>query len=52
MSNIAHDYIEDYIRQLIPEKPLNIKGLEKYASENNVPIIRPEVAQFLTVCLG
>jgi len=51
MSNIAHDYIEDYIRQLIPEKPLNIKELEKYASENNVPIIRPEVAQFLTVLI-
>lgn len=51
MSNIAHDYIEEYIRQLIPEKPLNIKELEKYASENNVPIIHPEVAQFLTVLI-
>lgn len=51
MSSIAHDYIEDYIRNLIPERSGNIKRMEDYAIENNVPIIHPEVAQFLRVLI-
>ncbi|QCX32726.1 O-methyltransferase [Caloramator sp. E03] len=51
MSNIAHDYIEEYIRSLIPESIGYIKTLEEYAKENNVPIIHPEVAQFLRVLI-
>lgn len=51
MSNIAHDYIEEYIRGLIPQKEGHIKSMEEYAAENNVPIIHPEVGQFLKVLI-
>lgn len=51
MSNIAHDYIEEYIRGLIPEKQDHIKSMEEYAKEKNVPIIHPEVGQFLKVLI-
>lgn len=51
MSNIAHDYIEEYIRGLITEKEGHIKGMEDYAIQNNVPIIHPEVGQFLKVLI-
>lgn len=51
MSNIAHDYIEEYIRNLIPERKGHIKVMEDYALENNVPIVHPEVAQFLRVLI-
>lgn len=51
MSNISHDYIEEYIRSLLPPRIGTIGELEKYAIENNVPIIHPEVAQFLRVLI-
>lgn len=51
MSNINNSYIEDYIRALLPEKEDAYKAMEKYAEENHIPIIEPEVAQFLTVQL-
>lgn len=51
MSNISHDYIEEYIRGLIPEKQGYIKIMEDYAGEKNVPIIHPEVGQFLKVLI-
>lgn len=51
MSNIAHDFIEEYIRGLIPPKEGYIKSMEEYAAQNNVPIIHPEVGQFLRVLI-
>ncbi|MDF2673719.1 MAG: O-methyltransferase [Clostridiales bacterium] len=51
MSNISHDYIEEYVRGLIPEKQGYIKIMEDYAVEKNVPIIHPEVGQFLKVLI-
>lgn len=51
MSNINNNYIEEYIRELLPEKEASFKAMEKYAGENHIPIIEPEVAQFLTVQL-
>lgn len=51
MSNISHDYIEKYIRELLPDRHGKIKEMEQYAHENNVPIIHPEVAQFLRVVI-
>lgn len=50
MDKINRDYIEEYIRELIPEK-YKLKDIEEYAMENHVPIIQPEVAQFLRVML-
>ena len=51
MSNIAHDYIEDYIRSLLPENHGIMAEMEQYAKENGVPIVHPEVAQFLKVMI-
>lgn len=45
------EYIEDYIREVIPESPEFLRKLEEYAEENHVPIIHPEVAQFMNVLL-
>lgn len=51
MSNISHDYIEEYIRELLPKSEGHIKVMEDYAVENNVPIIHPEVAQLLRIII-
>lgn len=51
MSNISHDYIEEYVRGLLPQRQGVILEMEDYALENNVPIIHPEVAQFLRVLI-
>jgi predicted O-methyltransferase YrrM len=47
MSNITYDYIDDYLKSLIPDRDGNIGDLEKYAKENLVPIVHKEVALFL-----
>lgn len=49
MSRIVNQYIEDYIRGIIPKKDDLFTQMEKYAIENHIPIIHPEVAQFLRV---
>ncbi|NLZ48670.1 MAG: O-methyltransferase [Clostridiales bacterium] len=47
MSNITYDFMEQYIRELIPERQGILKELEDYAKENKVPIIHKEVANYL-----
>ncbi len=47
MSKVAYDYMEEYIRGLIPENEGILKDLEDYAKENAVPIVHKEVANFL-----
>ncbi|HLS54028.1 MAG TPA: O-methyltransferase [Tissierellaceae bacterium] len=51
MSNINEKYIEKYIREVIPEKPIYLREMEDYAKKHHIPIIEPEVAQFLKVIL-
>ncbi|RKD34604.1 O-methyltransferase [Thermohalobacter berrensis] len=51
MGNINRDYIESYIRDLLPETPHFLKDLEVYAEENHIPIVHPEVAQLLKVLI-
>lgn len=51
MSNISHDYIEEYIRGLIPQNTGHLKVMEEYAKQKDVPIIHPEVAQLLKVLI-
>jgi len=51
LSNINEQYIEEYIREVIPKTPEFLSDLEIYAKENHVPIIHPEVAQFLKVLI-
>ena len=48
MANIINTEIEQYLRGLAPERPPLMVEMEKYAVENYVSIIPPEVAQFLT----
>lgn len=51
LTNINEEYIEKYIRSIIPKRPEYLTTMEKYAEENHVPIIEPEVAQLLKVLL-
>jgi predicted O-methyltransferase YrrM len=48
-NGIIPDYIVDYIRERVPTPREGLKLLEDYAEENGVPIIHPEVAQFLKI---
>lgn len=50
MTYINKDYIEEYIRELLPHDE-DLRDMEIYAKENHVPIIQPEVAQFIRVLL-
>ncbi|MBU5484948.1 O-methyltransferase [Clostridium sp. MSJ-11] len=52
MSGITYDYMEEYLRGLITEDRIPLLELEKYALENNVPIIQKEVRKFLEVILN
>ncbi len=47
--NITHDYIIDYIRQSLKKNDGILGQMEKYAKENEVPIIQKEVSSFLEV---
>ncbi|WMJ82129.1 O-methyltransferase [Clostridium sp. MB40-C1] len=47
MSGIAHEYMVEYIRNLIPKEDGILKELEDYAEEHRVPIVQKEVANFL-----
>lgn len=51
LSNISEDYILEYIRDILPKREEYLEEMERYAIENHVPIIEPEVAQFLRVLL-
>lgn len=52
MNNINEEYIEKYIQDILPERPDFLKELEDYAYKEHIPIIHPEVAQFLKVILN
>lgn len=47
MSGITYDYMEEYIRSLIPEGSNKFRELEEFAKENKVPIAQKETAKFL-----
>ena len=51
MTSINEEYITEYIRELLPERTPFLSELENYAKENKVPIIEPEIAQFLRFLL-
>jgi len=42
LSKITYDYMEDYIRGLIPERTGTLKEIEDFARENGVPIVQKE----------
>lgn len=47
MSGITYDYMQEYLRSLIPESSGKYLELEKFAEENMVPIVQKETAKFL-----
>ena len=47
MSGITYDYMEEYIRELIPDRINVLKEIEDFARENKVPIVQKETAKFL-----
>lgn len=47
MSNITYDYMEEYIQSLVPKRSGMFKEIEKFALENNVPIVQKETGVFL-----
>ena len=47
MSGITYDYMEEYIRGLIPESEGRLNELEVFAKENGVPIAQKETIKFL-----
>lgn len=47
MSGVTYDYMEEYIRGLIPETEGKLRDLEKFAEENRVPIAQKETIKFL-----
>lgn len=46
---ICYDYINEYIREVIPKTEGILDELEGYAKGQHVPIVHPEVAKLLTV---
>jgi len=51
VSNIVPDYIEDYIRGLLPEETSFLERLRLIAETNHVPIIFPEVRNYLEILI-
>lgn len=47
MSQINHDYINNYLTSLIPIHDGVLKQLEEYAAVHNTPIVTPDVAGLL-----
>jgi len=49
--NINYDYIEEYIRSILKGGYGELSRLRDYANNNNIPIISPEVEQFIRILL-
>lgn len=47
MSEITYDYMEEYIRSLIPDRVGTLNEIEVFARENGVPIVQKETGVFL-----
>lgn len=52
MSGVAYEYMEQYLRQLIPDSNGTLKELEDYAKEYKVPIIQKESGKFLELMVS
>lgn len=52
MSGITHEYMETYIRSLIPSTTGKLKEIEEFAIENKVPIIQKEAGKFLELMVN
>lgn len=52
MNGITYDYMEEYLRSLLSENNKVLNELERYAKENNVPIVQKETARFLELMVS
>ena len=48
-SKIVDPHVETYIKTLLPNETGLLGELEAYATQYNVPIVQPEIAQYLKV---
>lgn len=51
MSGVTYDYMEHYIKGLIPDNTGILREMELYATKNSVPIIQKEVGKFLELMI-
>lgn len=51
MTNINEEYIDEYLRDLVPKNKDFLVTMEEYAEKNHVPIVQAEVAQLMKVLL-
>jgi len=51
MSGVTYDYMEQYLRELIPSNNAIIMELESFAFKNRVPIVQKETAKFLELMI-
>ncbi|GAB6087904.1 O-methyltransferase [Alkaliphilus crotonatoxidans] len=49
MSNITNEFVEEYIRGLLPDEAGLFKDMAEYAAVHHVPIVHKEVASLLLV---
>ncbi|ADL11965.1 O-methyltransferase [Acetohalobium arabaticum] len=49
--NILTDFVQDYIEEINPEPTGELKRLEEEALGKNIPIITPEIGQFLSLLI-
>ena len=47
MSGVTYEYMEEYLRGLIPDREGTLKEIEQFAREHAVPIVQKETAKFL-----
>jgi caffeoyl-CoA O-methyltransferase len=47
MSDLLKNGLNDYLDRLLPERDPILKEMEKYASQQNFPIVGPQVGRFL-----
>lgn len=52
MSGITYDYMEEYIKELIPKNTGILNEMEEYAKQFNVPIVQKEVGNFLKLIIS
>jgi len=48
-SAFMQDDVEEYLYKLLPERDEVVNEMEKYAAENDIPIIGPAVARMLAL---
>ena len=52
MNNIQYDYIEEYINRTHKKEEPFFENLRKYAEENHIYIVKPQVEKLLSVLLS